>query len=389
MGELIPKALITSARPEYWIPFLTTHAAYCKRNGLSLDERVARADRDGWYRTLQRIVRGDDPARPERLRAAARRVAHLADEGGRDRLAATLRRHDLGGELTSDRRSDLELALAVYERHPTLFEEAARFKQAAAKDNFWEYLPRRASRGGSPPSPTATEALRAAMSEYHFGYGHSAYCQLDVEDDERELRFMFSRGNAHRSHGIINREEEREQSDYTPEACDLAVLDRVTGRLSLSIGKLPHVEFTRRLFGRVLYGDESYFSVSAIYTGAPLVERGAAALSPRGIPGLREVILRKLTLRHEDGGHCMLGHDESSVFPCYQRAFEMLTQEGHVVTHMKFDLRYADSSRFRPLEIHTPNHIIFDRHNADAIVREYLVARGFASFGPDHLDLAA
>jgi len=389
MGELIPKALIDSARPEYWISFLEPYSAYCARHGLTLDERAARADRDRWYRALHKIVRGYDPERPEPLRASSRRIAHVADDGGRERLVAGLRRRELGGELTIDRRSDLELALAVFDRHPEVFEEAALFKQAALKDNFWEYLPCRPTRIVNDPSPEAEEALRAAMSEHHYGYGHTAYCRLDVEPTPHEIRFVFSRGNAHRSHGIVNPSDEREQLDYTPELHDVALLDRATGRLSLSIGKLPHVDFTRRLFGRVLFSDPNYFSVAAIYSGAPLLEAGEAALSTRGVAGLRQVILRTIFLRRDDGHVRMLGAEEGSVFPEDAAHLERYAQEGCTVTSMRFDLLYGNSGRVRPLEIHTPNHIIFDRQIAEHAVREFLVARGFARYGDDHLDLAA
>ena len=56
---------------------------------------------------------------------------------------------------------------------------------------------------------------------------------------------------------------------------------------------------------------------------------------------------------------------------------------------MRFDLLYGSSSRLRPLEIHAPNHIIFDRQIAEHAVREFLVTRGFARYGVDHLGLAA
>ncbi|MBI2388659.1 MAG: hypothetical protein HYV09_03495 [Deltaproteobacteria bacterium] len=389
MGELIPKALIDSARPEYWISFLETYATYCAERDLPLDARVARSDRDRWYRTLQKVVRGHDPARPDGLRAASKRLAHVADDGGRERLVACLRRRNLGGELVIERRTDLELALAVFHKHPTVFEEAALFKQAALKDNFWEYLPHRPTRILNSPSAETEETLRAAMSEHHYGYGHTAYCRLDVEPTPHEIRFVFSRGNAHRSHGIVSPSDERDQIDYTPELHDVALLDRATGRLSLSCGKLPHVEFARRLFGCVLFNDPRYFSGDAIYSGAPLLEAGEAALSTRGIAGLRQVVLRTVSLRRDDGRIRVLGAEEGSVFPEDAAHLERYAREGCRVTSMRFDLLYGNSGHLRPLEIHTPNHIIFDRQIAEHAVREFLVARGFAYYGDDHLDLAA
>lgn len=389
MGELIPKALIDSARPEYWISFLEPYAAYCSERGLPLDAHAARADREQWYRALHKVVRGRDPTRPEPLRAASKRIAHVADDGGRERLAACLRRRDLGRELTSDRRTDLELALAVFDQYPEVFEEAARFKQAVLKDNLWEFLPARPTRIVADVTPETEETFRAAMSEHHFGYGHTAYCRLELETTPYEIRFMFSRGNAHRSHGVVSPAEQREQIDYTPEVHDLALLDRTTGRLSIGSDKVPHVDFTRRLFGRVLFRDERYFSGTSIYTGAPLLERGEGALSTRGIDGLREVILRMIWLRRDDGHIRMLGAEHGSVFPEDASLLARHAREGCRVTSMRFDLLYGNSGRLRPLEINAPNHISFDRQIAEHAVREFLVTRGFARYGVDHIGLAA
>jgi len=389
MGEQLPRALIETARPEYWISFLEPYATFCARHGLALDARAAQRERDKWYRALQNVIRAEDAARPEALRASSKRIAHIADEGGRERIVTGLRRRGLDAELTSERRTDLELALAIFERHPAIFEEAVLRKQAAARDNFWEFLPAHSRPALGALSADVEAILRAETSQHHYGYGHTAYCDLDVEINAHEVRLVFSRGNAHRSHGIVNGRERREQIDYTPEHHDVAVIDRATGRLGLSINKLAHVEFTRQLLGRVLFGDREHYRVAPIYTGAPLLERGEAALSVRGISGLKEVVLRTIALRRPDGRTRSLGTEEGSIFPEDAHYLDDFAQEGCVVTSMRFDLRYGSSSRFRPLEIHPPNHIIFDRQIAEHAVREFLVTRGFAHYGDEHFELAA
>jgi len=389
MGELFPKTLVETAERTYWFTFLSDHRAYAEGAGFSFDES---SDHEAFVDMAYAFLNDPDEDRPTSLRAALGAIAHLADDDGYRRIVSGLRaiKSALPWAMTP-----LEAALWTYEHAHPVFQEALRLQHSDKKDHFYEYLPqaRRALVGARTADVRAL--LEQRMSVHHRDHGHSGCVDLDVRVLGHETRLLWSRGKAPRQHGIITLKEQRSRTRYIPERYDLAVIDHATGRLALSIEGDDHRAFARELLGEVLFNDRAHFiECSDIYTGTPILERGAAALSVHGLPGLRSVKLRKLRLELPGRGRHIF-EDPQDIFDWRGEDAEdfrrVTCRSGVQVTELKLALVYGPSvdARVRTIEIFPPDRIRFDRAVDEPVVRELLVARCFANYGFTPLALAA
>jgi hypothetical protein len=388
MGELISRTLIETARARFLLPFLEPYRGYCEAHGVSLDPHAARTDERGWLASVHRLLNDtSDDDRPKPLSPSVAAIVRMADFDGTERLYDALTKDETRVRMP-ERVTHLELALWAYEHHPVRFERAARRKQADARQNFWEYLPKQRKALIGADSNDAKTALAALLADHHDNLGQTRYAAIDVSTERPyETRILWGHGRAARTQAIITDNVQRDHLRFTPDRWDMTVIDHATGRLAVNAETERQRGFLREVLGRVFFADPSHFERTSIYTGRPLLERGRAALSTLGIPALREVRLRSVTIEFDDDpiAETYASRGSECVFETREKRLrEASTRAGARVSSMKFAIYYAHGGRDRPLEIVIPNHVVvFDRRVAEQPIREFLVTRGFADYGDD------
>ncbi|MGZ5968940.1 MAG: hypothetical protein ACXWP4_14810 [Polyangiales bacterium] len=381
MGELFPRALIESVRPQFLVEFLSPFHTYCESRGLALD--AVRADSPEWLDELYRFFNVPDRRRPVALRAAVEAIVHLSDDEGQEDVHGAIA--DLGAS-PPEHLTVTELAFWMYERHPHAFEDACRQKQRSAKQRYREFLPldRRPLLDAS--STEARMDLLHKLSKRHGALGHSHYADVRITEDDDEVRIFWIHGRGMQSLGVIRSDDEREVQRLVRDRCDLTFVDRLSGRLSVSALNQDQVFFLKNALGEVFFQNAKHFQRAEIYTGAPLLERGKRSLSVDGIEGLRRIELRAATLYQPDRGRTTY-ESRRCLFDTHadEMALARATTDAFVLK-MKLAILYGADAHERTIEIAMPNALQFDRSIAERSLRHFLVTRGFANYGDGHGD---
>jgi len=384
MGELFPRAMIESVRPEFLLEFLEPFRTYCESRGLSLDLELAKRDEDAFVERVYQFFNEADAARPAGLIAATDAIVHVAEDDGHDHVHAAL---GAGGAMPSipPRLTQTELALWTYERFPDAFASAARRKQRVSKQSLWEFLP-----SDSRPLVDATSAERQAalndrLRQRHGQLGHTRYADVRVSESAHEIRIFWFHGRPAQTQGIIQRNEERELQRVVRERCDVTLVDRLTGRLAVSAINPSQISFLRDTLGEVFFGNADHYNRRDIYTGERLLDQGKRALSVQGIPALRRVELRAITLWFDQRGRENYESDTCLFDTNPRRMIEAKATPETLVLKMKLAVLYASRNHERTIEISIPNHILVDRRVAEGSLREFLVLRGFARYADGYV----
>lgn len=367
---MFPWELIEGVRPGYFIGLLQGFPSYCATRALELDESRAYEDLGGWIRRLHRVINAPDPERPSALRVALRRVAHMSDREGHERLIGALQaERDALDAVLGERLTPLELALWAHKAQPAAFDHASRCKQLELTDSFWEFMPsaRKPLAAGRPGTVTM---LATRIADRYSSRGQADFGEIGIEPTKKTTRLLLMHGRASRAL-------------LTPERCDVALIDHRSGRLGLHVEDPYSADFFRRLLGEALYDNADHFNRCDIYSGRPLLEQGTASLSVAGIPVLQRVDLRGLRIEFARGGgrtfdseSCVFDHDADAIR-------DAAREPGAHVTEMKFAVVQAKDQRERILEIAGTNWIRMTKTIADTAVREFLVLRGFADYGTE------
>lgn len=381
MGELFPRAMIESVRPEYVYEFLEPYRDYCMSRGLAVDLESWKSDERGFVERVYRFLNEMDAARPRGLVAASDAIVHVADDDGHDHVHAALAEHGAMPSLPP-LLTRTELALWAYERFPDAFADAARRKQRVSKQSLWEFLPadRRPLLGATSTERQA--ALNERLAARHGKLGHTRYARIDVVETPFETKIFWLHGRTAQTQGIIQPDEaQRTMQRVVRDRCDTTVIDRLTGTVAITALNPAQVGFLRETLGDVFFGNIEHYKETSIFTGAPLLERGQRALSVEGLPALERVEVRALTLWWDESGreHYM---SDSCVFDTHVRRMrEAQRTPETVVLGMRLALRYPGDPRERTVQISMPNHITVDRRVAARSLRTFLVTRGFANYG--------
>lgn len=392
MSELHLRTMIENVRPEFWREFLGGFQGYCDARGVRLDFGAARGDRAGFAEQLFELlatVDDNNDGDGMKLGGALEALVHVAEDDGHDHVRAALEQivPDAG---VPRRLTTAELAFYAYLRHPNAFELAKQWKQRAARQRLWEFLPADRRRFDGTITDQVREALRAALREHHERLGHTAYAGVRVVEAEHETRIFWSHGRAAQTQSVIcedddgldnRRELRRELQTVVRERCDAAIVDRASGRLAVCAGDPRQVEFLRATMGAVFFGDPAHYAGTNIYTGAPLLHRGRRALGVDGIAALSRILLLEICVEARGVETIASPSRTVCLFDAKPERMEAFQEHrGAVVLGMKLRADYRDG-RTKTVEIKMPNRIVIDRRRGEMAVREFLVTRELATYG--------
>jgi hypothetical protein len=164
---------------------------------------------------------------------------------------------------------------------------------------------------------------------------------------------------------------------YRPVKEDVVVYAPKWGELRVHAGTKGERELYRRVFGERLFGNAEHFCERKVCTLEPLREGCAAALDPRGLPGVQRIVLREAELawgrKQKEflvrGGADIHGSARSqgrAAFPPY----------GTIVRAV-FDFHFTGQKKPRRVEVRTPNTVKLGRGCDPRVVHEWLSANGF------------
>jgi hypothetical protein len=192
---------------------------------------------------------------------------------------------------------------------------------------------------------------------------------------EDEVWFLVRHGEAYRRDESL---EGRTAATvcYRPAKYDVVVFDRRTHELRLNGWAPWQRRLYRTQFGLYLFDDADRFREIPRYTLEPLREDEENALVCFDVEGLEWVRLRQLEVAlGDDFGYSDL-HKAHDLFAYWRFHGRTLPKKGQLVW-AKFDVKFADGSRPRSVEIRAPYQAKFKRDDDSALVERWLSLRGF------------
>lgn len=372
--HLVRLDLLEAVKPELLLRFLRPFAAYLSTRGVPLD---GVAVDHAWLARLHGSLNDVDPAMPAELQQSLLDVADLTTEGAHEHVLAAAKSQQLGLFTISTRTTPEDLAFEVYLDHRDLFRAAHARTQTSEARRFVEFSACSSAPLEGHERSGKHAVLARLVGDWFRGRNRTGYCDVQVTEVADTVTFLIVHGRPPRNHGAIESDDRRTRVTYVPDKHDLVVFNRKTRRLGVNAQFSSEQDFYRRVIGRVFWGSDDHFVAQPIYTGDPLVELGASALSPHGVPGLQGVVLRALTVASPDpalGVIAWKGHDLGGALA--SPLGRLVLRHGEI---RQFQLALVLSGRPRAVrvDVAVPNHLAFDRRSGGDIVHEYLLESRF------------
>lgn len=232
-----------------------------------------------------------------------------------------------------------------------------------------------------PLEGAETQAKRVLLMEqlrrWFASRNRSDYVDVRVSESSDEVSFVIIHGQPPRNLSVITSASSRDRLSLVPDKQDTVVFDKVTGRLSINAQYAAEHDFYRAAIGKVFFGRDDHFEPHAVLDCGVLLDDPRAALSVEGLPALRAVALREVVLEAIDSPRDRLTWSANDLGDVYLEDVPDLLKRDRTVRKAKLALFPIHEGRPKVVEIAPPNKLTYDRRTYDAVVREFLFARGF------------
>jgi hypothetical protein len=331
---------------------------------------------DEYFTALAQELAPD--ALPVNLVEALVAIEGLANADGQERLEQAAMRAGLMSEFPEGSTHG-DIAVQVYLAKPELLvaqHNAARLGRLSAFEYFGGK--QKAEIGKADMlSPEVLAALEAELDVWFKAHnrGHRT-TRIEMHVIEGEYHFMVRHGDTFTRTAKVENEH-LEIMHFRPAKDDVVVYAPKRNEIRVHAGTKGEKELYRRAFGQSLFGDAEHFSERKAYTLEPLREDCAAALDPRGLPGVAHIVLREVELAWgRDGDEFMVRGGIDLLASARSRGREVIPEYGKIVRAV-FEFHFTGQKKVRRVEVRTPNTVKLGRGCDPRVIHEWLSARGF------------
>jgi len=219
------------------------------------------------------------------------------------------------------------------------------------------------------------QALERAILEHCQQEDLGNHVQVRVfDDDDGACRFQIMRSHHTRTPlAVMEGSSSRAKIQYRPVHADLVRYEPALGRLRITARAASIVQFYRKVFGRVLFGDETFFDGPPVCSLGVLQKRGRAALANHGVFGVGRVWMTECIW--ERGDRERLNFNAADCFNSIER-LKIPLSEGQLL-QAKFKVEViGKSARPVTVTIRVPSRIEVSQVSRESLVNEVLAAIG-------------
>ena len=365
------------------IVLLCSHRELVHRFFLSFEEDLRRVgvalpspalSDEEYFRAVAKMVLSPEHLPPS-VDEALYAVQEMTSDEGRERLRAAFAA-DRPGMRVPDESSNLDLAILAWLDCPQLFTRKHAEVVLRRLCTFTYHLARRpvdrrATFRGLPPD--AISGLRANIDAWCASH-QKGVDTVTVGEFPIDGEYLYPIRHGENYARLATAEKARPVIHFRPGRDDLVVYSPALDEIRIHAKQPPMARLYRECFGYYLFEDPLYFACSALYTLAPLIEKGAEALSTDGFPGIVRITLRevKALLDGQVGETVTRNADDlfaganadarrREVFPANCRPLQAT-----------LDFRFDAASAPRPVQIRLPNKLRVARRCDTRLVHEWL-----------------
>ncbi len=219
------------------------------------------------------------------------------------------------------------------------------------------------------------EALEESVREYCKQSDLGDYVQVRVfDDDDGTSRFQIMRSHHTRTPlAIIDGANARATIKYRPVHADLVRYEAGVGRLRITARAASMVEVYRKVFGRVLFNDDTFFYGDPVCSLRILQDEGRKALQRHRVFGVGRVWMTQCLWERGDGQRVTIQASD-----CFDTIEELnLNLAEGTLLQAKLKMEVAGKSA-RPLivNVRAPSRIEVNQVQHEIVVNEVLDAIG-------------
>lgn len=323
----------------------------------------------------------------DELLQALEAVRLLGTENGAEAITRALEDQNVGQTILAGDDGEKELALRLFlaqREDPALAEVLLRARvQTEAQGNtaaYHELLGREARLVAGELDPKC-EHLRDLTLQFcrDRGLGEHVHVWAFKNDDTRAFHVLHSH-RLRKPLAVLPGRDARAPIPYHPVHGDVLLYDGATGRLRIAARSAPLVAFYRGALGKVLFGDETFFTGEDVYSLRVLQERRRGALENLEVPGVGLIRMTECLWDRGDGD---LVHLRSG--DCFRQveALHLPFSEGHLL-HAKLKVPVTGkSTRAVTVDIRVPSRISLTQPRHQELILRVLKRIGIHT--PGHL----
>jgi hypothetical protein len=230
------------------------------------------------------------------------------------------------------------------------------------------------------------QALESAILEHCQKEDFGDHVQLRFfDDDDGACRFQIMRSHHTRTPlAVMKGSASRAKIEYRPVHADFVRYEPAIGRLRITARAASIVGFYRKVFGRVLFGDEAFFDGPPVCNLNVLQEQGLAALLNHGVFGVGRIRMTECIWERGDRERMHL-----HAIDCFDtiKKLEIPLNEGQLL-QAKFKIEViGKSTRPVTVTVRVPSRIEVSQVRHEALVNELLEAVGIRDthvIAPEH-----
>jgi len=372
--NLVRLSLLERVTPELLVRFLRPFEDYLVGRGVPLD---GIEHNHAWAGELHQVLCAVDQAMPGQLQQAFLDVADLASEQGHEAALNLAGERQLNLFSTSGDVSAEDLAFRLYLEHSDVFAASHARVQSQEARRFVDFHPIEQKPLLDAEKQPKRVLLMEQLRRWFASRNRSEYVDVRVSETSDEVCFVIIHGQPPRSLSVITSAFSRDRMSLVPDKQDTVVFDKQSGRLSVNAQYAAEHDFYRQAIGKVFFGKDHHFEPHAVIDCSVLLDDPVAALSAEGLPGIRMVVLREVVLEAVDSPRDKLTWQANDLGDVFVADGPDLLKRDRKVRKAKLAIFPVHEQRPKLVEIAPPNKLTYDRRTYDAVVREFLFARGF------------
>jgi hypothetical protein len=314
----------------------------------------------------------------DELLLALETLHNLGTPAGREAINAVLSDRHIPLDALPHGLGERELALRLFlkQRQDGALAEVFSRAQIQLQDGehrrFNDFVGQTAKRVRDIKSKS--KALEVTVREFCKESDLGDHVQVRAFDDDGTLRFQVMRTHHTRTPlAVVPGSVGRATIKYRPVHADLVQYDSSVGRLRITARAASMVEFYRKIFGRVLFGDDTFFYGDPVCSLRVLQDDGREALQRHRVFGVGRVWMTECIWERGDGQRVTIHAAD-----CFDAIDELnlnLTEGELLQVKLKMEV-IGKSARPLIVNVRAPSRIEVGQPQHEVLVNDVLGAIG-------------
>jgi len=352
---------------------LEPYADYLARHGIGLP--IAGREAPMKYMALVQLFIAPASDTPRALIDALYFVDELSTPLGVEILESTAR--TAGKALPwQTNLTHAEIALQYWLADPELV-RGVHARLATNRFRSFEYFQSQGEETPKLKSPldATVGCLQTELNDRFEARARGRYARVYLDRQAESVWFYIAHGGPLRREGTVD-DAGPSSVCYRPEVYDAVVFIGPSGELGVYGRSQWERELYRAVFGKHLFGDESFFTKAAKYTLDPLWRHGSRALHCLDVPGMEWIKLTNLAVFRPAHQPRFESFRSEDLLASWEHTQPPFGRDTHILS-AGFRIKLLGCRTPRRVTIHRGNRAQYTRDADRGVVEHWLKLRGF------------